>query len=79
MRALPSIWPCGSTGSDATRILRIRFVTGRLYDYLHVPREHWMALKAASSKGRYFNFPIRGQYRYQRLTYVRLNSCASNS
>jgi hypothetical protein len=52
---------------DATGILRIRFVTGRLYDYLDVPREDWAGLQAASSKGRYFNFHIRGRYRYRRL------------
>lgn len=52
---------------DVAGILRILFVTGRLYDYLDVPRENWAALQAASSKGRYFNFHIRGQYRYRRL------------
>jgi hypothetical protein len=52
---------------DATGILRILFVTGRLYDYLDVPRTDWAALLVADSKGRYFNFHIRGQYRYRRL------------
>jgi hypothetical protein len=52
----------------AQRVLRIRFLTGRIYDYLDVPSQSWAALQAAGSKGRYFNFYIRGRYRYRRLS-----------
>lgn len=57
-----------AAGYDAAqRVLRALFRNGRLYDYLDVPRQSWAALRAANSKGRYFNAHIKAQYRFRRL------------
>ena len=49
------------------RVLTVHFVSGRIYDYLDVPRTEYAALVAAPSKGRYFNVRIRNRYRYRAL------------
>jgi lysyl-tRNA synthetase class 2 len=51
---------------DADRRLDILFVTGRRYAYHDVPPEEAAALRAAFSKGEYFNAHIRDRYRYTR-------------
>lgn len=49
------------------RLLGIEFVTGRFYVYCDVPPEEAEALRAASSKGRYFNAHIRDGYDYSEV------------
>lgn len=44
--------------------LEILFATGRRYVYFVVPSSAVAALRAAPSKGRYFNARIRDRYRY---------------
>lgn len=51
-----------------SRQLFIHFVTGRRYVYFDVPPEEVEAMKAAFSKGRYFNTHIRDNYRFRELT-----------
>jgi hypothetical protein len=51
----------------ASRELVIEFVSGRRYVYAEVPEEEVRGLKAATSKGAYFNKHIRDQYRYREL------------
>ena len=50
-----------------TRRLKVTFVTGKLYAYLDVPRDIAEALRAARSKGEYFNQAIRDHFRFERL------------
>ena len=50
----------------ATRQLSIVFQSGRHYVYQHVPGEIYSAMKAAFSKGEFFNHYIRGQYGFVR-------------
>ena len=51
---------------EERRQLRVTFVTGRRYLYFGVPPEEVEGFRAASSRGRYFNFHIR-QYPYREL------------
>jgi hypothetical protein len=48
-----------------TRRLVIEFQSGRHYAYSHVPPEVYDALRAAPSRGAYFNEWIRDRYPYQ--------------
>jgi hypothetical protein len=50
------------------RELLIDFVTGRRYVYFDVPPEEVEAMRAAFSKGRYFNAHIRDSYPFRELT-----------
>ena len=58
-----------STNSFKTRI---KFQTGRLYDYFNVPKNKIETLitcdKNMISPGKYFNNEIRGQYEYREVT-----------
>jgi lysyl-tRNA synthetase class 2 len=47
--------------------LDILFTTGRRYRYHRVPREAAEALRAAFSKGRYFNAHIRDRYDFTEI------------
>jgi hypothetical protein len=49
-------------------VLEVRFVTGRVYQYLNVPEDVFEKLMRAESKGIFFNAHIRGHYRYHELT-----------
>jgi hypothetical protein len=51
---------------DAGRkVLRIRFVSGRIYEYLDVPEDIYSGMKEASSKGTYFNQHVKDQFKYR--------------
>lgn len=51
----------------AERELLVCFVTGRCYTYFDVPPEEVNAMRAAFSKGRYFNLHIRDRYEFREL------------
>jgi hypothetical protein len=48
------------------RALAIVFQTGRAYTYREVPAETYAALKAAFSKGEFFNRHIRDKFAFTR-------------
>ena len=48
-------------------ILQIQWQSGDVYNYYDVPELIWIALKNASSKGRYVYYNIRTSYRYTRV------------
>jgi hypothetical protein len=48
------------------RELDIVFQTRRRYRYRHVPLATYAAMKAASSKGVFFNHHIRGRFEFSR-------------
>lgn len=50
---------------EATRLLHVRFVSGRCYAYSGVPRSVYHAFLAAESKGAFFNQHIRDLYPYR--------------
>lgn len=53
-----------------TRILRVEFLSGLIYDYKEVPPEVYRSLKIAGSKGRFLNFHIKGKFEYDRVNYI---------
>jgi hypothetical protein len=50
-----------------SRVLEIRFESGRIYQYYNVPEEIFEGMMQAESKGRYFNANIRGKFDYQEI------------
>lgn len=50
---------------DAT--LRIRFVSGMVYDYKNVPPEIYEAMKHSDSKGTYLNKYIKGNFDFKKV------------
>jgi len=50
-----------------TKILRVVFVSGMIYDYLDVPEEVYMAMKTSGSKGIYLNTHIKGNYAFKKV------------
>jgi hypothetical protein len=51
-----------------TEILRITFVSGLVYDYLHVPLFLYEKMKASKSKGIFLNRHIKGKYEYEKVS-----------
>lgn len=55
-----------SVGYDAdAEVLRIQFLSGRIYEYLDVPPSVYEGLMNARFKGRYFYTVVRFEYRYR--------------
>ncbi|TDE15457.1 KTSC domain-containing protein [Dyadobacter psychrotolerans] len=50
-----------------TEILRVIYVSGMVYDYLNVPEEKYLAMKAAFSKGTFLNQQIKGNYEFRKV------------
>lgn len=51
----------------ARRALRVRFVSGLVYEYLDVPPEVFEAMKLSRSKGTYLNQNIKGNYEFKKI------------
>lgn len=64
---MPSSVIRGFDYDPATRLLTVRFVTGRKYAYYNVPEDVVTAFRAAFSKGVFFNTQIRDAYAYDEL------------
>jgi hypothetical protein len=52
---------------DRRHALRLRYVSGGMYDYLDVPVSVFQELLDAPSKGRFVNWYIKPRYRFARL------------
>jgi hypothetical protein len=58
-----------SVGHDEENlVLEVEFHSGDIYRYFGVPRDLYLNLIAAESKGRFFNKWIRDRHYYQRVT-----------
>jgi hypothetical protein len=58
-----------SVGHDEeSLLLEVEFNSGGVYRYFGVPRDLYLNLMAAESKGRFFNEWIRERHYYQRVT-----------
>lgn len=54
---------------DAARhVLRVKFLSGSVYDYLNVPEKIYRAMKEAFSKGTYLNEHIKGHYNFKKIS-----------
>ena len=51
---------------EASRVLKIEFKNGGLYDYFDVPDNVFEGMRNAPSKGQYLAQLIKGKYRYAR-------------
>lgn len=49
------------------QILRIIFVSGKIYEYEQVPGSVYLEFSTAFSKGTFFNKFIKDQYRYREI------------
>ncbi|MBX3062632.1 MAG: KTSC domain-containing protein [Anaerolineae bacterium] len=59
-----------STVIDAvgySRVLEIKFESGRIYQYYDVPERIYNEMLKATSKGKYFNSHIRGKFNYREI------------
>lgn len=52
---------------ERTKILRVWFTTGKVYDYAGVTKTKFKNLLNASSIGEYFNKKIKGFYAYKKI------------
>jgi hypothetical protein len=52
---------------DCRHALRLRYVSGGMYDYLDVPLTVFQDLLDAPSKGQFVNWYVKPRYRYTRL------------
>ena len=50
-----------------TQTLRIRFLSGMVYEYLDVPESIYDGLKASRSKGIFFNQHIKDTYEFKKV------------
>ena len=53
--------------SPDTATLRIRFVSGLIYEYKKVPAKIFKAMQQAGSKGTFLNQFIKGHYDYKKI------------
>lgn len=51
-----------------TRILRVEFSNGRIYDYYGVSPETFREFETAGSRGTYYNRHVRDAFPYRRVT-----------
>ena len=54
----------------ATKSLTITFVTKMVYVYKNVPNKTFKMLKAAGSRGRFFNYHIKNKFEFEKLEEV---------
>ena len=52
---------------EKREVLRITYTSGKVYDYWAVPQQAYDDMKAASSKGQYLNYSIKGKYKYKKV------------
>lgn len=50
-----------------TKILRIIYQSGAVYDYLEVPSEIFERFKTVQSKGRFLNYVIKPKFKYKKV------------
>ena len=53
-----------SVGYDGALNLYVRFMSGKLYTFRHVPRFLYLGLLGAKSSGKYFNENVKGRYSF---------------
>lgn len=51
---------------DTSRVLKVEFKNGSVYDYFDVPDQVFNNMKNAPSKGQFLAQQVKGTYRYAR-------------
>ncbi len=72
--SMPSSVIGDATYDEATREMRVTFVSGRVYVYDGVPGSIYRAFCNAPSKGAFFNVAIRGRYHFHEVAQDRNRS-----
>lgn len=62
---MPSSVVAAMTYDRDSCTLRVRFVSGMVYDYRNVPEKVFKAMKSATSKGTFLNQHIKGNYEFE--------------
>jgi hypothetical protein len=52
---------------EKTSTLRVKYVSGMVYDYKNVPEKVYREMKAYQSKGSYLNYYIKGKYDFEKV------------
>jgi len=65
---MPSTVIKSFTYDESVERLRIVFQTGKVYDYLKVPKVIYEEMKAAFSKGIYFNEKVKPYYNCEKIS-----------
>jgi hypothetical protein len=65
---MPSSVVAAMTYDPHSSTLRVRFVSGMVYDYKNVPEEVFKAMKNATSKGTFLNQYIKGNYEFEKVS-----------
>jgi len=65
---MPSSVVASMTYDPVSSTLRVRFVSGMVYDYKKVPEEVFKKMKSASSKGTFLNQHIKGNYEFEKIS-----------
>lgn len=63
---MPSSVVSKMTYIPESETLRIKFVSGTIYDYKQVPVAVYKAMKAAFSKGTFLNEAIKGNFDFEK-------------
>ena len=66
-RIMPSSVVASFTYEPVKSTLRVVFVSGRIYDYLHVPKKVYDEMKESDSKGTFLNLRIKGAYPFKKV------------
>ena len=48
-------------------VLRIKYVSGKVYDYINVPEDVFEEMKSSGSKGIFLNTRIKGKYCFRKV------------
>lgn len=64
---MPSSVIASMSYDAALHVLRIRFVSGLIYNYKEVPEKVFKALKTSASKGAFLNQHIKGKYEFEKI------------
>ena len=64
---MPSSVVAHMSYNEAASTLRITYVSGKVYDYLGVPPAVYEQMRAASSKGTFLNYRIKGIFDYKKV------------
>jgi hypothetical protein len=65
---MPSSVVAAITYDPDASVLRVRFVSGMIYDYKNVPEKVFKAMKSATSKGTFLNQHIKGNYEFEKIS-----------
>jgi hypothetical protein len=64
---MPSAAIAGYDYDAVKAILTVRYHSGKVYNYLHVPEKVYREMRAAMAKGIFLNQNIKGKYPFEKV------------